>query len=626
MDSIKQKLQDLPQQPGVYLMHAESGQILYVGKARNLKKRVNQYFANTSNKTEKTVRLVAKIADFEYIITRNEIEALVLENNLIKKHQPPYNILLKDDKSYPFVKINVKEDFPRVEVVRKLRSDGAKYFGPYMLGIGAKDILDLLHSAFPLRTCRLDMNKVPKGHRACLNYHIKRCCAPCIGAVTREEYAQIIGHVVAFLNGNDKKVGSLLTEKMKTAAEREDFELALFYRQKLETLEKLVRKQVTALPKDLDLDIFAIAENGFNRVVSALFVRGGKLVGGDKRVVTDLVPDAGVALSNYILQYYDTIGYIAGEIVTSREIEDADVISEYLTQKKGSKVNVIAPHQGVRKQLADMADSNAADYLEKSIAVQERKENMTMGGVVQLQEFLRLRNLPVRMECYDISHVQGTDKVASMVVFLNGEPCKAHYRKFKIRTVAGNDDFASLKETLSRRLDKLGDAQCTDESFSARPDLIVIDGGKGQLSGVMEIARSRDVSQIQFISLAKREEEVFMPGESQPRVLPRNSYALKLLQRIRDEAHRFAITFHRAQRSIRQTHSKLLEIEGVGSVRAKELLTTFKTMENLKNASQEDLCLAKGMDRRAAYNVWSYFHPQPNSSRQDPNNGSDERP
>ena len=605
---IRQKLKDLPTQSGVYIMKSQSGQILYVGKARNLKNRVNQYFANSSNKTEKTIRLVSHIADFEYIITANEIEALVLENNLIKKHKPPYNIMLKDDKSYPFVRINVKQDFPKVEVVRKLKNDGAKYFGPYMQGITSKDILQLVESAFCLRSCSHDLSRLPKSHRPCLNYHINRCLAPCDGHCSKEAYAKQIEGVISFLSGNDKKVAALLEEKMTAAAEREDFELAIFYRRKLEVLDKLVRRQVTALPKDFDLDIFAIATNGLNSVVSVLFVRGGKLVGGDKQVVNDLAPSDEVVLSNFILAYYEKVKYIADEVVVASAIDEAELLGQYLTQKKGSKVNIILPHQGIRRQLAAMALNNAGDYLEKSLSIKEREDNMTLGAIMQLQEYLGLPNMPIRMECYDISHVQGTDKVASMVVFSNGAPDKAHYRKFKMKYALGNDDFAGLQEALTRRIDEL--AKGEDESFATRPDLLVIDGGKGQLSSVVEILQSKGADDISVIGLAKREEEVFVPHQSQPIILPRNSYALKVLQRIRDEAHRFAITFHRSLRQKRQTHSKLLVIDGVGEKRVKALFDAFKNLENIKNATVEDLLLVKCIDRRAAENIYNHFHPK----------------
>lgn len=608
MDLIRQKVKDLPENSGVYIMYSADRQILYVGKARNLKKRVTQYFGSPVGKTDKVLIMVSKIADFEYIITRNEIEALVLENNLIKKHQPPYNILLKDDKSYPFIKINTKQTYPKVEVVRKLKNDGAKYLGPYMQGISSKEIVDLIYSAFPLRSCSLDMSKPPKGHRPCLNYHIGRCHAPCMGYETPEQYAETIAKVVSFLQGNDKSVANILTQKMQEASEQTEYEIALMYKQKLAVLDKLIRRQVTALPKDFDLDIFAIASNGLNVVVSTLFVRAGKLVGSDKQVVDSLCLTEQDSLSNYIMRYYDGVPYIPQEVVTSVTLEDADVLAEYLGEKKGKKVNVITPHQGVRKQLVDMAMSNACDYLDKSLSLKERQDNMTVGAMIQLQEFLKLSRMPIRMECYDISHISGTNKVGSVVVFINGQPAKSHYRKFHIKTVEGNNDFESLKEVLRRRIARLLDDQEKDDSFSSKPDLIIIDGGKGQLSSVMQEVRQAGLSGVEIVGLAKSEEEIFFPGQSQSVLLPRNSYALKLVQRIRDEAHRFAITFHRNERKRTQTKSRLTDVAGVGEVKQKRLIEAFKTMDNIRNASVEDLLLVKGMDRPTAMAIYEHFH------------------
>lgn len=604
---LEQKLKDLPHKSGVYIMYNEARQILYIGKARDLFKRVHQYFGNKANRTIKVIKLVEKIDDLDYIITANEVEALVLENNLIKKHKPPYNILLKDDKSYPFIKIDLKKPFPRVEVVRKLKNDGAKYFGPYMQGISTQEILGLINSAFCVRTCKMDLTKVPANHRPCLNYHIKRCYAPCAGLISREDYDAIIKEIIAFLQGNDKKIAQILTKKMMKASDREEYELALSYKQKLQVLEKLVRRQVGVMPKDFDMDVFAIAANGLNTVAAVVFVRGGKIVGSDKQVIEGVSLDEGSALSNFIMRFYDVTGYVASEVVTATPIEDGEVLQEYLGEKAGRKINIICPHQGVRRQLADMAQGNAEDYLEKSLSVKERKENMTMGGVIQLAEYLRLPKLPVRMECYDISHISGTNKVASMVVFINGESEKSHYRKFKIETVEGNDDFACLQETLRRRLADIKD-RSGDVSFSSRPDLIIIDGGKGQLSSVMEVVADADTEGINFISLAKREEEVFLPGKSDPVILPRDSYALRLLQRIRDEAHRFAITFHRNLRKTSQTKSALLAIGGVGKTRVKLLFESFKTLDNIKNASIEELTAVKGIDRRTAQSVYDAFH------------------
>ena len=602
-DILRQKIKDLPSSPGVYIMYSQSGQILYIGKAKVLKNRVTQYF-NAGVKTEKVARMVSKVYTFDYIITRNEVEALVLENNLIKQHKPPYNILLKDDKSYPFIRIDVKADFPRVEVVRKLRADGAKYFGPYMQGISSRDITDLIYSAFSLRSCSLNMNKIPPSHRPCLNYHIGRCLAPCTGSVSREEYKKQVDGVISFLSGNDKKVEDMLRERMQAASDREDYEQALYYKQKLDVLDKLVRRQVTALPKDLNIDVFAIASSGLNTVAAVLFVRGGKLLGGDKQVIEDVSLDEKSALSSYISQYTSRVGYVADEVVTSVQLDDEEAMAEYLSGIKGKKVNVLCPHQGIRRQLADMAESNAKDFLEKSLSVRERHDNMTVGAMMQLGELLRLPRIPVRMECYDISHVSGTDKVASMVVFVNGEPARGHYRKFHIKEVEGNNDFASLQEALSRRLSHLTEGG-EDISFSSLPDLIVIDGGKGQLSSVLE-AVGEWSERINFISLAKREEEVFVPHQSEPIILPRDSYALKLLQRIRDEAHRFAITFHRNTRGKRMRHSSLEEIPNVGEKAAKKLLKSFGTIAAIKQATVPELMQV--VNKRAAESVYNYYN------------------
>lgn len=599
---IRQKLKDLPDKPGVYIMRAVDNNILYIGKARSLKNRVRQYFGNTGNKTQKVLIMVSKIDNFDYIITHNEIEALVLENNLIKQHKPPYNILLKDDKSYPFIKINLKDKFPKVEVVRKLKQDGAKYFGPYMQGISVKEIMELISSAFQLRSCAMQLDKIPKNHRPCLNYHIKRCDAPCMGYINQESYREKINEVIKFLQGNDKSIERLLKEKMIQAGSDENFELAIQYRNNLHVLEKLVRKQVTAMPKDYDMDIFAIVGNGIYTIVAMLIVRGGKLLGGDKHILNDASLTLGGALENYLISYYNDGNLVKGDIIVNTSLENIEIVTEYLSDIAEKKVNIVEPIQGVRKQLVDMAENNARDYLEKCVSEAVRKENMSIGGVIQLQEFLQLLETPYRIECYDISHISGTDKVASMVVFTNGIADKKAYRKFKIKTVEGNNDFASMKETLSRRLSHLGDS-----NFGERPNLIVVDGGKGQLKYALEALKEADV-QIPIISLAEREEEVFMPNISEPFVLSKDSYALKMLQRLRDEAHRFAITFHRKERVKRQTDSELLAVNGVGAATVKKLFAIFKSINNIKNATYEELSEVKGISDKVAKAIFEYFH------------------
>ncbi len=603
-DIIAQKLKDLPENPGVYIMKSEEGEILYIGKARSLKNRVRQYFGSPKNKTTKVLIMVSKIYNFDYIITHNEIEALVLENNLIKKHKPPYNILLKDDKNYPFIRIDMNDKFPKIQVVRKLTKDGAKYFGPYMQGISAKEIMELIHSAFTLRTCNVNMENPPKNHRPCLNHHIGRCLAPCVGAVSHEKYMEIIGEVIKFLQGNDKSIERIIKEKMIAASEKEEFELAIYYRERLKVLEKLVRKQVTALPSDMDLDIFAIASDGINTVVSMLFVRGGKLLGGDKQIIDALSIDCASTLESFVYSYYNSDNLLVSQILVNEELEDTTLISEYLSEKKGSKVLVASPIMGVRKQLVDMAYANAKDYLAKCKTIEERNFNMTLGAVNQLQQALNLPIPPNRIECYDISNISGTDKVSSMVVFENGEKAGKMYRKFKIKTVEGSNDFASMKETLIRRFSHLKD---DDMSFSATPDLIVVDGGKGQLKYALSAMEECRVN-FNIISLAEREEEIYLPHRSEPLVLSKDSQALRLLQRIRDEAHRFAITYHRNLRGKRQTRSELLQIEGVGDAMVKKLFATFKTLNGIKNASVEEIAEIKGMSEKVATNIYQFYH------------------
>ncbi len=601
---ITQKLKDLPEKPGVYIMKSEKGEILYIGKARSLKNRVRQYFGSPKNKTTKVLIMVSKIYTFDYIITNNEIEALVLENNLIKKHKPPYNILLKDDKNYPFIRINMNEKFPKIQVVRKLAKDGAKYFGPYMQGISAKEIMELIHSAFKLRTCNINMDNPPKNHRPCLNNHIGRCLAPCVGAITQAEYMDIIGEVIKFLQGNDKSIERIIKEKMVAASEKEEFELAIYYRERLKVLEKLVRKQVTALPNDADLDIFAIASDGINTVVSMLFVRGGKLLGGDKQIINALSIDCAQTLESFVNSYYNGDNLLVNQILVNEEFEDFELVCDYLSQKKGSKVLVATPIMGVRKQLVDMAYANAKDFLAKCKNQEERTYNMTLGAVSQLQQILNLPIPPDRIECYDISNISGTDKVSSMVVFENGEKAGKMYRKFKIKTVEGSNDFASMKETLIRRFSHLNDE---DMSFSSKPDLIVVDGGKGQLKYALQAMEESNVK-FNIISLAEREEEIYLPHTSEPLVLSKDSQALRLLQRIRDEAHRFAITYHRNLRGKRQTKSELLQIEGVGESTIKKLFATFKTLSAIKNASKEEIAEIKGVSEKVATNIYQFYH------------------
>ena len=574
------------------LMLDNDGNIIYVGKAKNLKNRLRQYFHN-SVKTVKVMAMLDHVADFRYIICATEVDALVTENNLIKKHTPQYNILLKDDKSYPFVRINLKEDYPTISLVRTLKNDGAKYFGPYMQSVNIKDIFDLIHSAFRVRDCNRDMTKPS---RPCLNAHLGRCIAPCSGKITKEEYRDEVEKVVAFLKGNDREVERVLTEKMRRFADEENFEVALKYKEKLAVLDKLVRKQVSALPKDFNLDVFAYETNGVKMAVNMLVIRGGKLVGAENSVLDGIDENLG----SYLYQFYLKTAPVCDEIITDG-VPDGKALEEALSNLAGRKIHLLEPKQGVRKQLLDLAHTNAQDALEKHFTLEERKDIRTKGAVKQLAEVLGLSTLPRRMECFDISHISGVDKVSSMVVFEDGEPKKSHYRKFKIKTVEGNNDFASMKETLTRRLERLNSPEETDESFSSIPDLIVVDGGKGQLSYALDCLALQGRTDLQIISLAERNEEVFLGRDPKKGVmLPKDSVALQLLQRIRDEAHRFAITYHRSLHGKRMNESILTEIDGIGKKKSAELLKKFGSVENIRRASDEEIASVDGFSLKSA--------------------------
>lgn len=624
---IKQKLAELPAKSGVYLMMNAEGTVIYVGKAKILKNRVKQYF-QAGTKTEKTLALVRNIADFRYIITQNEVDALVLENNLIKKYNPKYNILLKDDKNYPFIRIDLKSKYPTVEVVRKLKNDGAKYFGPYMVGINVKDINELIFSAFPLRSCNLNFDKIPSNHRPCLNSHIGRCLAPCDGRVSEEEYSRTVAEVISFLKGNDSTVKNVLEMKMKSAADKGDFENAIFYRDKLKVLDKLVRRQISALPKDFNLDVFSVIDNGIYAAVSMLVVRGGKLLGGDNFPLTSAArplsetdaaglseqaigtllshDEAAEMLENFVYQYYSQNPVFPDEIVLNVALSDVSGLEKVFSDESGRRINIVKPIGGIRKQLTDMAENNAVDYLSNFVTKLARKDSMTRGAVVKLAEELGLKTLPRRIECYDISHVSGTNMVASMVVFEDGEPAKKMYRSYKIKTVPGNNDFASMREVLTRRLSRLANSD-EDPSFGARPDLIIVDGGKGQLSYALEALEATGMDDLTIVSLAKREEEVFVPHRSEPIVIDRNSVALKLIQRVRDEAHRSAITHHRNLRTAAQTKSQLKDVEGIGDKKIAALYAKFKNIKAIKSASEEELASVKGVSKADAARIKQYF-------------------
>ena len=592
-EKIKDKLKTLPTNPGVYIMRDKTGEVIYVGKAKNLKNRVSQYFRHTE-KPAKVQAMVDNVDNFDYFITVSELDALALENNLIKRYQPFYNILLKDGKTFPYIKIDMKEEFPRLEIVRKIKNDGAKYFGPYFAGIDPKAIIKTISSAFKIRTCSKKFSSEKHLKRECLNYSLGLCLAPCTGRVTKEEYAEELKKVVNFLNGNDDEIEKVLLEKMISASNQENFERAIELREALKMVAKLKQRVVANLPKNVDKDVIAYVTDGLSGVVTIMVIRGGKILGIQNYVQSDI--DECETVSNFITQYYQNM-LPPSEIIVSHEVDDA-LIGDYL----GKKIHTTAKPHGINLTLLKMAKENARDYLEKHIEKEKLMYNNTLGAVQALQEKLHLKSLPRRMECYDISHISGTNKVASMVVFKDGKPAKKDYRKFKIKTVKGSNDFASLQETLERRLVRLQNGD--GESFNEKPDLLVIDGGKGQLSSTFEILKKLGFEdKIEIISLAKKLEEVFVVGQSAPVILKYGSAELKLLQRIRDEAHRFAITFHRQTRTKEQTKTELDGIPGLGPKKVDNLLKAFGTVENVKKASVEELSLVKGIHLSLAEDI-----------------------
>lgn len=599
MDVIKEKLKLLPDNPGVYIMLDKYGNIIYVGKARVLKNRVRQYFHN-SPKPEKVMKMVENIADFNYIITDSEIDALALENNLIKKYKPKYNILLKDDKTYPYIKVNMREKFPNFTITRIIRKDGGKYFGPFMGGINCKDILDTLQLTYCVRLCHTQITEKPK--RECLNCHISRCTAPCAHKVTEEEYGEQVKKALAFLDGDYKSAENLLKSKMLAAAEGENFELALDFKNKLAMLSKLEAKRITSLSRYIDADIIAYSTNGLYSAVNVLVTRKGIMQGGSSFALDEAHLTDGEALTAFIVQYYSN-HEVPSELIVE-DICEKELIRNYFKEKFDKSVEITAAKQGVKAQLLKMAQKNATEFLEKSVDKIKHRDDMTVNACMRLKELLGLEKYPRRMECYDISNISGVDKVGSMVVFIDGEAERNSYRRFKIKTVEGANDFASLQEVLTRRLSKLS----TEEKDKfPKPDLIIIDGGKGQLSAVKEIFDKMSVEGIELISLAKREEEVFTLNSDESIKISHRDYSLKMLQRIRDEAHRFAITYFRNLHSKRNLSSVLSEIDGVGKVKRIALMEKFGTLDKIIGASAEELAQTEGIGEKLAVTIKKYF-------------------
>ena len=591
---IQEKLKLLPTNPGVYLMKNEQAKIIYVGKAINLKNRVKSYFQSSKNHSPKVKSMVEKISDFEYIITANEIEALILECNLIKKYRPKYNISLRDDKTYPYIKVTLNEDYPTVSITRKILKDGAKYFGPYTSAGAVHEVLNLLKKLFQIRSCRQMNTKRP-----CLEFHIKRCLAPCTGRVAKSEYREMIKSLCLFLEGRNEVVLKELTSRMQIAAENFQFELAAKLRDQVLAIEKISAKQNIIIGSS-DQDIIGLARKADEACIQIFFIRSGKMIGRDHFLLNGTEDETDSALLNAFLeQYYNKATFIPKEILLPAEIENEEILSAWLSQKKNGKVSFGLPQRGVKKEMVLMANDNAVVVLEEQMIKNSAGLEQTVGAMKDLGRYLRMEKELKRIECFDISHIQGSETVASMVVFSNGAPDKQEYRRYKLKSVEGKpDDFKSMQEVVGRRY---------RQSDGIMPDLIIIDGGKGQLNSALEIIRALGHYQIPVVGLAKQFEYVFLEGQSEPVILPPNSKALYLIQRIRDEAHRFAITYHRKLRHKRNLVSVLDHIEGIGPTRRKALWDAFGSIAEIKKAKITDLTAVPGISENIANNIVKYF-------------------
>ena len=610
--NIQEELKKLPGKPGVYLMHDEKDAIIYVGKAISLKNRVRQYFQSSRNKGAKIEQMVTHISRFEYIVTDSELEALVLECNLIKEHRPKYNTMLMDDKTYPFIKVTVNEPFPRVMMARRMKKDKAKYFGPYTSAGAVKDTIELIRKLYHIRSCNRSLPKDIGKERPCLNYHIHQCHAPCQGYISREEYRKSIDEVVRFLNGNYDPILKELEEKMLDASENLEFEKAIEYRELLASVQKIAQKQKITDTAGDDRDIIAMASEGEDTVVQVFFIRGGRLIGRDHFYLKIAENDTkSEILSSFIKQFYAGTPYIPAELMLPEEIEDQEIIEEWLTTRREHKVRLRIPKKGTKEKLVELAQKNAQMVLKNDKERLKREEGRTIGAVKELGKILGLTGI-IRMEAYDISNTNGFDSVGSMVVYEHGKPKRNDYRKFKIKSVQGPDDYASMNEVLTRRFEH-GLRERQDESetggFQAFPDLIMMDGGRGQVNIALEVLEKLNLH-IPVCGMVKddnhRTRGLYFNNVELP--IDRNSECFRLITRIQDEAHRFAITFHRQLRSKGQVHSILDDIPGVGPARRKDLMRSFENIEAIRNATVNDLKELPSMNEKSAQEVYKFFH------------------
>lgn len=606
---IEEKLKLLPSSPGVYKMFNAAGEVIYVGKAISLKNRVRQYFQSSKNHLPKVAAMVRQIEDFEYIRVANETEAFSLESNLIKQFKPKYNILLKDDKHFPYVRVDLKQDFPRLEIVRRVKNDGAKYLGPFLSGLLLRDGLALVREHYPIRQCKKDIARmIARRERPCLMYHIGKCCAPCSGNVSREEYHRLLDEVLSFLSGKTDEIIRSLTAQMETAAENMDFEHAAHLRDRIRAIESLSEKQAVIATTNTMMDVFALERLEGTALVFALFVRNGKVIGTEKfRMDADAEESDADILSAFLSQYYAESASFVPEVLLYQDASDMEFIAEWLGGLAGRKVTLHRPQRGEKRRLTEMAYRNCLDVLEKDASLQKRAWERGEGALTQLSAILGLETVPSRLECFDNSHIQGRDTVSSMVVFTDGQPDKSAYRRFRIREEAGGNDLIAMKEALTRRFQKAAE---NEAGFLPLPDLLIMDGGPAQLQVALDVLDSFSLDFIPTIGLAELSETIYLPGEPEPIALPRNSAPQHLIERLRDEAHRFAISYHRNVHNRNALYSVLDSIPGVGDKRKRALFDTFLTIEAIKSASLDELKAVPLIDARTAESVYGYFHKE----------------
>ena len=615
MFQIEEELKKLPARPGVYIMHGENDEIIYVGKAVSLKNRVRQYFQSSRNKGAKIEQMVTHISRFEYIITDSELEALVLESNLIKEHRPKYNTMLKDDKSYPFIKVTVGEPYPRVLFVRRMKKDKSRYFGPYTSAGAVKDVIELVTRLYQVRTCSRVLPRDIGKDRPCLYYHMGQCKAPCQGKISEPEYRENISRVLRFLNGDVKSTMDDLTAKMMAASEELRYEDAMNYRDLIQSIKRIGERQKITGYSQEDKDIIAAAMDESedlreqDAVVQVFFIRGGKLIGRDHFYLRVARGDTrSQVLSSFLKQFYAGTPFIPKEIVLQKEIEDSGIIEEWLSARRGQKVTIRVPKKGTKEKLVELAWENAKMVLSKDRERIKREEGRTIGAVREVENWLGLSGI-VRMEAYDISNISGFESVGSMVVYEKGKPKRSDYRKFRIRSVKGPNDYASMEEVLTRRFTHEGKGEY--DSFSRLPDLILMDGGRGQVNIALQVLEKLDLK-IPVCGMVKddyhRTRGIYYDNVEIP--IDTGSEGFRLITRIQDEAHRFAIEYHRSLRSKEQVHSLLDDIPGIGPTRRKALLRTFKSMENIRDATLEELENTESMNAASARTVYEFFHKE----------------